>query len=220
MDDQIGKVLAGLEAHPEIAENTIVIYTSDHGENMGEHGMWWKNNMFETATRVPMIISYPKRWKGSQRRKGASSHLDLVHTLIELGDGRAPDDWNGTSMLAWMDDPNHKWKDTAVSEYWAQFTASGYAMVRQGDWKYVYHTVIDARHPDQHELYNLVNDPKELHNVATNPAHKGRIAGMHRTLLAELGQDPNQIEQRSRAELARGYDRTDPRPPQNAGEQG
>jgi choline-sulfatase len=187
---------------------------------MGEHGMWWKNNMFETAARVPMIVSYPKRWKGGQRRKGASSHLDLVQTLIDVSGGKAPADWNGTSMTAWMDDPGHKWKDLAVSEYWAQFTASGYAMVRQGDWKYVYHTVIDAQHPDQHELYNLVNDPKELHNLATMPEHKDRITAMHKTLTAELGQNLNEIEERSRAELAKGYNRTDPKPAAGEGEQG
>ncbi len=63
VDDEIGKVLAALHAHPDVAENTIIVYSSDHGENMGEHGMWWKNNMFETATRVPLIISFPRRWK-------------------------------------------------------------------------------------------------------------------------------------------------------------
>jgi len=220
VDDEIGKVLAALHAHPDVAENTIIVYSSDHGENMGEHGMWWKNNMFETATRVPLIFSFPRRWKTGQRRKGASSHLDLVQTLVELGGGEAPKDWNGTSMVSWMDDPNHKWKDLAVSEYWAQFTASGYAMVRQGDWKYVYHTVIDAEHPDEHELYHLVEDPKELRNLAAQPEQKQRITAMHKMLMTELGQDLNQIEQRSRAELAEGYHRTDPRPNANAGEEG
>ena len=220
VDDEIGKVLGALHTSPEVAENTIIVYSSDHGENMGEHGMWWKNNMFETATRVPLVVSFPKRWKGSQRRKGASSHLDLVQTLVELGGGKAPADWNGTSLVSWMDDPAHKWKDTAVSEYWAQFTASGYLMIRQGDWKYVYHTVIDAEHPDQHELYNLIDDPKELHNLAALPEHKDRIAAMHKTMVAEIGQDPNAIEQRSRAELAKGYDRKDPPPPAGAGEEG
>ncbi|SDE75434.1 sulfatase-like hydrolase/transferase [Terriglobus roseus] len=220
VDDEIGKVLAALEAHPHIAENTIIVYSSDHGENMGEHGMWWKNNMFETAARVPLIVSYPKRWKGGQRRKGASSHLDLVQTLIEVGGGTAPKDWNGISMLAWMDNSTHKWKDTAVSEYWAQFTSSGYAMVRQGDWKYVYHCVIDAQHPDEHELYFLPDDPKELHNLASLPEHKQRIVNMHKVLVAELGQDPNLIEQRSRKQLAEGYHRTDPKPNPKAGEAG
>ena len=119
-----------------------------------------------------------------------------------------------------MDDPAHKWKDLAVSEYWAQFTASGYAMVRHGDWKYVYHTIIDAQHPEQHELYNLVNDPKELHNLATMPEHQDRMTDMRKTLTAELGQNLNEIEQRSRAELHKGYERSDPKPPASAGEEG
>jgi choline-sulfatase len=220
VDDEIGKVLAALHAHPEIAENTVVIYSSDHGENMGEHGMWWKNNMFESSSRVPLIVSFPKRWKGAQRRSGASSHVDLVQTLVELGGAEAPPDWNGASMLKWMDNADDEWKDLAVSEYWAQFTSSGYAMVRKGNWKYVYHCVIDAEHSDEHELYNLAHDPKELHNLAGQPEHKQRMADMHKMLVAELGQDPNQIEQRSRAQLAAGYHRTDPKPNSAAGEQG
>jgi choline-sulfatase len=211
-DDQIGMVLKALEAHPEIAENTIIIYSSDHGENMGEHGMWWKNCMFDTATHVPLVVNFPKRWKGGQRRAGASSHVDLVQTLIEVGGGKAPADWNGSSMLAWMDNPQHKWKDMAVSEYYAQSTASGYQMIRMGDWKYVYHNIIDNKHPDQHELYNLKSDPKELNNLATLPEHKDRIDTMHKALVAEVGSNPNDTEQRCRKQIATGYHRTDPQP--------
>ena len=211
-DDQIGQVLKALNEHPELAENTIIVYSSDHGENMGEHGMWWKNVMFETATHVPLVVNFPKRWKGGQRRAGASSHVDLVQTLVELGGGTAPADWNGTSMVSWMDDPSHKWKDMAVSEYYGQAIASGYQMIRMGDWKYVYHNVIDANHPSQQELYNLASDPKELHNIAADPANKDRVASMHKALLAEVGSHPDDTEARCRKELAVGYQRKDPRP--------
>jgi choline-sulfatase len=212
VDNEFGKVLASLRARPDVAQNTIIVYSSDHGENMGEHGMWWKNCMYEQATHVPLIISYPQRWAGGQRRVRASSHLDLVKTLVELGGGRAPADWNGTSMVEWMDHPKHAWKDFAVAEYYAHATASGYVMVRAGDWKYVYHTVIDAQHSDQRELYNLTDDPHEFSNLATKPEHKDRIDRMHRRMLAEIGADPNATEQRARRQLAVGYQRTDPKP--------
>ena len=211
-DDQIGTVLAAMKARPEIAENTIIVYSSDHGENMGEHGMWWKNNMYETATHVPLVISFPKRWKGGQRRVGASAHVDLVQTLVELGGGKAPADWNGTSMVSWMDDARHKWKDLALSEYYAGNTASGFQMIRMGEWKYVYHNVIDAAHPDQRELYHLTTDPKELNNVAAQPEHQARVAAMHAALQKEVGTDPNDTEKRCREQIAVGYHRTDPRP--------
>jgi len=75
---------------PPFADNTIVIYTSDHGENMGEHGLWWKNYMYDTSTRVPLIISWPTRWKDGQHRSGACGSVDLVQTIAELGGAKAP----------------------------------------------------------------------------------------------------------------------------------
>jgi choline-sulfatase len=213
VDNEFGKVLDALRAKPEIAENTIIIYSSDHGENMGEHGMWWKNTMYEQAAHVPLVISYPTRWAGAQRRIGASSHLDLVKTIIEIGGGSAPADWNGSSMLRWIDDPKYAWKDFAVSEYYAHATASGYIMVRAGDWKYVYHTVIDEHHPDQHELYNIADDPQEFQNLASSPGQRDRVAALHKRMLAELGADPNATERRARMQIAKGYQRTDPKPP-------
>ena len=62
IDNEIGKVLTALRANKDLAENTVIVYSSDHGENMGEHGMWWKSCMYEQASRVPLIISYPQRW--------------------------------------------------------------------------------------------------------------------------------------------------------------
>ena len=72
MDEQVGHVLAALRASP-FAENTVVIYTTDHGENMGEHGLWWKNVMFDSAARIPLIVSWPPRWPGGARRTGVCS---------------------------------------------------------------------------------------------------------------------------------------------------
>ena len=211
-DNQIGKVLAALRMHPDVAENTIIIYSSDHGENMGEHGMWWKNCMFEQSSRVPLVISWPKRWQGRQRRSGASSHMDLVQTVVEMAGGHAPDDWNGQSMLHRMDDAHAHWKDYAVTEYYAHNTASGYVMIRQGEWKYVYHTVIDKDHPAERELYHLPTDPGEFTNLAHLPEHKTRMEAMHKLMVKEVEGDPDETEQRSRYQLSRGYDRTDPRP--------
>jgi choline-sulfatase len=212
VDSEIGKVLTALRLHPDIAQNTVIIYSSDHGENMGEHGMWWKNCIFEQSSRVPLVISWSKRWTGSQRRAGASSHVDLVQTLAEIGEGHTPDDWNGRSMVPWMDNSHHVWKDYAVCEYYAHNTASGYVMSRSGHWKYVYHTAIDGDHPAQRELYDLATDPDEFTNLAALHEHQPLIQAMHERMVKEVGGNPDETEQRSRSQLARGYTRTDPRP--------
>ena len=90
---------------PESPSKPGLSQPPDHGENLGEHGLWWKNSMYEHAARVPLIISWPARWKGGQRRVGASSMVDLVQTIADLGGAKVPGDWNGTSLCRWMDDP-------------------------------------------------------------------------------------------------------------------
>ncbi len=198
MDEEIGKVLKALD-DSGLADDTVVIYTTDHGENMGEHGLWWKNCMFDSAARTPLIISWPKRWAGGQKRDGACSLVDLVQTIAELGGAKVSADWDGDSMCSWMDDPKATWKDLAVSEYYAHNIASGYAMLRAGQYKYVYHTPPDAKHPAERELHDLKADPGELRNLASDPAMQVRIQEMHARLLKELGEDPDKTELRARA---------------------
>jgi choline-sulfatase len=204
LDNQVGLVLKAL-ADAGLAQDTVVIYTTDHGENMGEHHLWWKNCMYETAARVPLIASWPERWKGGQRRAGACGLVDVVRTLADLGGATAPGDWNGASLCPWMDDPKAAWRDLAVSEYYAHNIASGYAMIRRGPYKYVYHTPPDDQHPAQRELYDLAADPKEFTNLAARPEQKDRIETLHAALVKELGEDPNETEQRCRRDFAKGY---------------
>ena len=206
LDVEIGNVLAALN-RSGLADNTVVIYTTDHGENLGEHHLWWKNCMYEHAARVPLVAAWPGRWKGRERRTAACSILDVVHTIAELGGADAPDDWNGQSLCRWMDDPAAPWKDMAVSEYYAHNIASGYAMLRQGRYKYVYHTPPDAKHPAECELYDLAADPKEFTNLARRPQQKDRIGSMHAMLVKELGRHPDETEQICRADYAKGYGR-------------
>ena len=174
---------------------------------MGEHTLWWKNCMYDHAARVPLIASWPKRWTGGQRRAGVCSLLDLVQTVAELGGGRCGGDWNGDSMLAWMDDPNARWKDFAVSEYYAHNIASGYAMLRAGQWKYVYHTRPDKRRSGERELYDLAADPGEFDRLDGRGQHKQRLEQMHAALVKELGADPDECELHCRADYRRGYGR-------------
>jgi choline-sulfatase len=208
LDNEVGKVLAALARSPA-ADDTVVIYTTDHGENMGEHGLWWKNALYEHAAHIPLIVSWPARWQGGQRRSGACSLVDVVQTIAQIGGAKVPADWNGDSMVPWLDNSQTRWKDKAVSEYYAHNIASGYAMIRMGRFKYVYHTPADAAHPAERELYDLEADPGEFHNLAGDPDQKDRVQTMHAALVAELGEEPDKTEQRCRADCQRGYNRPD-----------
>lgn len=211
VDDEIGKLLAAL-GKSAAADNTVVLYTTDHGENKGDHGLWWKNCLFETAAHIPCIVSWPERWKGGQRRTGACSLVDVVQTIAELGGAETPGDWNGDSMVGWLDDPQTKWKDVALSEYYGHNIASGFTMLRTGRYKYVYHARMDERHGPERELYDLNDDPRELVNLAGQPQHADRIATMHTAMVKEIGRDPDETELICRADYAKGYGRKKPRP--------
>jgi choline-sulfatase len=203
-DGQIGQVLDAVRRSP-VGADTVVIYTADHGENKGDHGLWWKNNFYEHAGRIPLIASWPQRWPGGQRRAGACSLVDLVQTLTDLAGVRPPADWDGDSLLPWLDNPAAAWKDLAVSEYYAHNIASGMAMIRKGAWKYIYHTTADESAGPERELYHLPDDPAEFRNLAADPAQAGRLRELHAALVAELGAEPDDTERRCREDYARGY---------------
>jgi choline-sulfatase len=82
-------------------------------------------------------------------------------------------------------------------------------MLRQGAYKYVYHTRMDEEHGPERELYDLERDPGEWENLAGDPAHRGRIDAMHNLLVEELGREPDETERICRADYAQGYDRRD-----------
>ena len=187
------------------ADNTAIFYTSDHGENKGDHGMWWKSCMFEPSARIPLLAHWPRRWAGGQRRRGACSLVDLTRTLAALGEAGVPADWDGASLLPWLDDERHPWRDLAVSEYYAS-GISGYSMLRQGRYKYVYHTRAGEAVPPERELYDLETDPGEFRNLAADRDRAALIVRLHATLVREVGRDPEEIERQARQELARGYE--------------
>lgn len=84
---------------------------------------------------------------------------------------------------------------------------SGYAMIRQRQWKYVYHTPANEAHGPERELYDLEADPEEFTNLAADPSQSPHIQSMHAALAQELGEEPDLAEQRCREDYARGYDR-------------
>jgi choline-sulfatase len=129
-----------------------------------------------------------------------------VQTIAELGDVTPPDDWDGDSMLSRLDDPDAPWKDLAVSEYYAHNISSGFAMLRQGRFKYVYHTRMDDNHGPERELYDVAADPGEWNNLAGRPEQAERTGQMHALLVKELGRDPEECEAECRADYARGYE--------------
>lgn len=171
-DILVGRVLDALD-EAKLSENTLVIYTSDHGEQLGEHGHWWKNTFYEDSVAVPLILAWPGWLPEGERRSHIVNLVDIGATLIEaVGAPELPGS-NGRSLLDIATDPNGPWVNRTFSEYvtraeaeWTGPEATRQRMIRDGRWKLV---VVDGHRP---MLFDLETDPDELNDLAEDPAHE------------------------------------------------
>jgi choline-sulfatase len=193
LDERIGRLLDAV-ADPALRENTVVIYTSDHGEFIGEHGLWWKNDFYEHAARVPLMISWPERFAAGARFGGATSLLDLTRTIVDLAGAPDPGDLDGASLLGVLHDPRRAlWKDEAYCEYYGHSTNRAQRKLRAGRWKLCYY------HGEPVELYDLETDPNELTDLAGRAEYRAVQDALTRRVLA--GWDPAAVE----AEIRRNH---------------
>jgi choline-sulfatase len=205
VDDLLGRLMQALRS-TSLAEDTIVILTSDHGEMLGERGLWYKMSFLEGASRVPLIIASPGRFP--PRRVAASvSLVDLMPTLIDLAGGNAQSlgiAIDGRSLGPHLRGAGGH--DEAIGEYLAEGAIAPMVMIRRGAYKFI-HSPVD---PDQ--LFNLESDPGERDNLADNPSHATVLTGFRaevakRWSLAELDARVRDSQRRRRlvdAALSKG----------------
>jgi iduronate 2-sulfatase len=178
-------VLAALD-QLGLAENTIVVFTSDHGYHMGEHGLWQKMSLFEESARVPLLVVAPGNTKPGTVIKAPVSQIDLFPTLAELCAVPAPENLQGQSLVPMLADPGHAgrgWALTQVSRSNGKAAAPffGYS-IRTPRWRY---TEWDEGRQGR-ELYDHDADPRELTNLAGNEAHAADVAALSRQLRAAV----------------------------------
>jgi choline-sulfatase len=172
VDDQVGVLLSAL-ADAGFADNTIVLVLADHGDMLGERGLWYKMSFFEPACRIPLIVHAPQRF-APRRVAQSASLVDVLPTLCELAAGRTADTaiayatpLDGKSLVPQLQ--GAPGCDEVIGEYLAEGAIAPLVMVKRGRYKFI-HTRVD---PDQ--LYDLVEDPDEVRNLATAPAHAARV---------------------------------------------
>ncbi len=168
IDAQIGLLFGGLKRNG-LWDNTIVVLTSDHGYQLGEHFMWGKVTLFEVCDRVPLVIRVPGQTRPGSSSEGLVELVDLYPTLAELCGVTATDDVQGQSLVPMLRDPMAAGKEVA------------YTVVRRGNqlgkairtdrWRY-------ASWPDGEELYNLKVDPAEHNNLAASKEHSETVKAM------------------------------------------
>ncbi|CAD5106741.1 choline-sulfatase [Zestomonas carbonaria] len=167
VDEQVGRLLKTL-ADCGLAQDTIVVFSGDHGDMLGERGLWYKMHWFEMAARVPLLVHAPGRFQA--RRVGQSvSTVDLLPTLVELAGGEldASLPLDGRSLLPHLQGSGGH--DEVLGEYMAEGTASPLMMIRRGPWKFIY------SEQDPCLLFDLANDPQELENLAGSADHRALL---------------------------------------------
>ncbi len=182
IDDNVGKVLEYL-AKNGLEENTIIIYTSDQGFFLGEHGLYDKRFMYEEAFRTPMMIRYPKKIKPERHIDQMVLNLDIAPTLLDFAGIAPPGDMQGVSMKDLLTKPRVKrWRNEIYYHYYENaYGVTPHYGIRTKQYKLIrFYGPIDSW-----ELYDLKKDPGEMKNIYADPAY-GRVTETLKRKLKEL----------------------------------
>lgn len=181
LDDNVGRVLDYLEENG-LLDNTLVVYTSDQGFYMGEHGWFDKRFMYEESMRTPLIMRLPKEFDRKGDITEMVQNIDYAPTFLELAGVKVPDDIQGVSLLPLLKgEKPADWRRSLYYhfyEYPAEHMVKRHYGVRTDRYKLIhFYNDIDAW-----ELYDLEKDPAEMHNVINDPAYSEVLADMQAEL--------------------------------------
>lgn len=178
LDDYVGEIVAELK-HLGMYDNSVIIFTSDHGDMLGERGMWFKRTFYQGSLQVPMIISGLGIAAGT--RNESITLADLCPTLAELGGAKAQSDRHGSadsaSFLGLLVDGSQSVKDEAIAEYYGPGVVEPWLAIVRDGWKYVW----TRNHDDL--LFNIADDPSEQVNLVADPAHVSIVEQFRKRLL-------------------------------------
>ncbi|MCC5938221.1 MAG: sulfatase [Lunatimonas sp.] len=197
VDENVGRVLDYLEENG-LMENTIIVYTSDQGFYLGEHGWYDKRFVYNESFKTPLLMAWPGKTPQGVRSDALVQNLDFAQTFLEAADLVAPTDMQGQSLMPFLTGKGDEWQRDAVYYHYYEYPSihmvkRHYAIITK-DYKLV-HYYFDT---DEWELIDRQNDPYELKNVYKDPAYAEIRATLHKQLdsLREKYGDNSQISQR------------------------
>jgi choline-sulfatase len=167
VDDEFGRILKKLD-ELDLRDNTIILYTADHGEMLGDRGIWYKNSFYDGSVGIPFIWSFPKALPRDTVIAAPVMNMDIFPTLCDLCSLPKPTGLEGHSLIPLMQGTEDGSTRYALSENYR----GGFAgrMIRTPKWKYFFYTNGDEY------LYDMESDPGEEHNLANNPERKALVA--------------------------------------------
>ena len=183
VDENVGRMLAHLDSIGQL-DNTIIVYTSDQGFFLGEHGWFDKRFMYEECQRTPMLIRYPKAIPAGSTSEALVMNLDLGPTFIDMAGIKVPSDMQGLSMKPVLTSGGKAPADWRKGVYYHYYEYPSWHSVkrhygiRTADYKLI-HFYNDV---DEWELYDMRRDPNEMHNVYNDPAYAKVREELHKQL--------------------------------------
>jgi len=183
VDDSLGRIVETIKAAGKL-DNTIIVFTSDHGYWYGEHGLNEERRLaYEEALRIPLLIRYPRAIAGGQRPAQLVLSIDVAPTLLEYAGVSATSVLQGRSLVPILAGDSPDWRDSFLVEYYSDTVFErifhmGYKAVRTNRYKYIEYTDLDG----MDELYDLDADPYELRNVIGDPGYARTLAEMQAEL--------------------------------------
>lgn len=180
LDRNIGRTLDYLDRHG-LSKNTIVIYMSDQGFYMGEHGWFDKRFMYEPSFRTPMMAKFPGVIQPGSEVNGDVMNIDIAPTLLELARTKIPAEMQGTSFYPLLTGKKKTVRDAMYYHYYekGEHSVSPHFGLKTGRYKLIrFYDMVDSW-----ELFDLENDPDELHNIYNEPASAGLVKKLKKDLI-------------------------------------
>ncbi|GAB3227648.1 sulfatase [Algoriphagus aestuariicola] len=198
VDENVGRLLDYLEAN-ELMENTIIVYTSDQGFYLGEHGWYDKRFVYDESFKTPLLVAWPGRTKAGSTSDALVQNLDFAQTFLDAAGVKAPKDMQGESMVPLLTGNEKKWTRDEVYYHYYEYPAEHmvqrhYAIITQ-EYKLVHFYFPE----DRWELIDRKKDPLELHNYYDDPAH----AQIRKDLHAQL--DKMRKKYKDSSEISQSY---------------
>jgi arylsulfatase A-like enzyme len=181
VDDNVGRVLDYLD-ESGLDENTIVVYTSDQGFYLGEHGWFDKRFIYDESFKTPLLIRWPNEIKPGTTQEEMVQNLDFAQTFLEAAQINAPDDMQGESLIPLMTGNDSEWDREAVYYHYYEYPASHMVKRHYGIVTKEYKLAHFYYDVDEWELYDRKNDPQEMKNVYADPAYASIVAKLHEEL--------------------------------------
>ncbi len=191
VDDNVGRILDYLKEN-DLEENTIVVYTSDQGFYLGEHGWFDKRFMYEESFRTPLLIRYPKLLKPGTKSDKLVQNIDFAPTFLELAGVPVPDDMQGVSLTPLLKGKNpDNWRKSLYYHYY-EFPGIHMAKRHYGIRTEQYSLIHFYYDIDEWELYDLEKDPAQMNNVIDHPEYMEIRNTLHHQLdsLVKMYKDP------------------------------